>query len=59
MLEIQIIMSEDGKFNVNVSDGMTIFTALGALEVAKNMLMNGDVKPTTEPESEIIPDEAE
>lgn len=56
-MEIKITMNQEGQFNVNVSDGVSIFAAIGALEVAKNILMNGDINTTTEPESEIITDE--
>ena len=58
-MEITITMDKQGRFSINVSEGVPIFVAIGALEVAKNMLINGDVSPTTEPQSEIIPDEVQ
>ena len=55
-MKITIIMGQDGSFSVNTSDGTPMIIAIGALEVAKNVLLNGDVQPITEdtPQSEII-----
>lgn len=56
-LKIEITMGIDGKFEVNTTEGISVFVAIGALEIAKAMLINGDVKPTSEPKSEIIHEE--
>lgn len=56
-MEIKITMHEGGRISVDVSEGFSVLSAVGFLEVAKNMILNGENKPTTEPESEIIPDE--
>jgi len=53
-MKIIITMNEEGRFNVNVSEGLPLFTAVGALEVAKDILIQGDVEPTTDPEPEDI-----
>ena len=46
-MQITISMNEDGRFNIDVSDGVTLFTALGALETAKHILLSGDVDTST------------
>ena len=58
-MEIKITMHEGGRISIDVSEGFSVLSAVGFLEVAKNMILNGANKPTTEPESEIIPDEVQ
>jgi len=49
-MQITITMSNEGRFDVNLSEGTPMFVALGALEVAKNMLINQDVASDDETE---------
>ena len=51
-MEITILLTEGGKFHVDISEGTPFLFALGALEVAKSMILNGDVNPSTTPETE-------
>ncbi len=51
-MEIVIFMDEGGKFSVNLSDGLPLFVALGALEAAKSMLLNSN-PPEEEIEEEL------
>lgn len=48
MVEIKIIMDESGTFSVNTSEELPVFVAIGALEVAKNMLITNGVNPNLE-----------
>lgn len=59
MVEIIITMDEKGRFNIDLNEGLPLFTAIGALETAKNMLIMSDVEPTTNPMEEIITEEVQ
>lgn len=51
MIIIKIQMDkETGRFEVNIPEDIPIFTAVGALEAAKNLILTGDLTPTDEPE---------
>lgn len=51
MIQITITMDENGEFKVEVSEGLPLFTAIGALEIAKNILATEDAKFAIEPDS--------
>ena len=42
-MRITITMDDDGRFNIDVSEGLPLFSVLGALETAKHILLSGDV----------------
>ncbi len=48
-----ILTIEDGQLNVDV-EGMSVVMALGVMETAKHMMLNGDIAPTTSPEPEEV-----
>ena len=56
-MEIIISMDEHGKFSVDISEGLPLFMAIGALEVAKNMIVTGDLNPDMEPAPQVVDDE--
>ena len=54
MLEITISMEETGEFNINISEGLPLFTAIGVLEIAKNILITDNANSKLEKEVEQI-----
>lgn len=59
MLEITITMEETGEFNINISEGLPLFTAIGVLEIAKNILITNNENPKLEKEVEQITEEVQ
>lgn len=55
-MKIIISIGQDGRFDVDVDDGVPMLTALGALEVAKNMLINNGLISKGNSKSEVITD---
>lgn len=41
-MEINITMTEEGKFSINKSDKLSIFMAVGMLELAKKVMLTPD-----------------
>lgn len=52
-MEILITINEKGKLETTIK-GMSVLNAVGAMEVAKKMLLNGELAQTTIPQSEVI-----
>ena len=45
-MEIIIKVNEEGKFSINKTDSLPIFTAIGMLELAKSIMLEDNSKPT-------------
>ena len=56
-MEIIIKFSEEGKFLVEKSDNMAVFTAVGMLELAKKLILEKGDKDVEEVTEEVDTDE--
>lgn len=56
-MEIIITMNEEGKFNVSKSDSISVFTAVGMLELAKKVMLTPDTEKPEEEAEELIEEE--
>ena len=41
-MKIIISMNEEGRFSIDMTEGLPLFSAIGALSVAQSMLINSD-----------------
>ena len=41
-MKITISMDEEGRFSIDMTEGLPLFVAIGALSVAQSMLINSD-----------------
>lgn len=52
-MKLTIQVDQDGKMNVDFTEGMGLFQAVAMIEVAKNMIMN-DAAPDVEDDEEDV-----
>ena len=51
-MEVIISISEEGRLKIQTTEGMPIFTAVGMIELAKKVLLEGGQTPQVEEELE-------
>ena len=51
-MEVIISINEEGRLKIQTTEGMPIFTAVGMIELAKKVLLEGGQTPQVEEELE-------